>query len=121
MLGFSSPTSTRVDSASNQKYLTARLYEPTPWLLLTALVAHESSPPRWKALSHRKDADHPPPPSKRVGKLPLQRVDSNGWKREIHSQSGKLPVHCSTSSDTGPHLPPHVLSRGVASRVSGHG
>lgn len=56
-----------------------------------------AAPPRWKALSHHKDAHHPPPPSECVGKLPPQRVDSNGWKRSIHSQSGKLPVHCSTS------------------------
>lgn len=29
---------------------------------------------------------------------PLYIVNSNGWKRENHSQSGKPPVHCSTRS-----------------------
>lgn len=58
------------------------------------------------------------------GKLPLQRVDSNGWKREIHSQSGKLPVHCSTSSwyrapSPSPCPVPRSSQHGVRAQLSG--
>lgn len=54
------------------------LYSQTVW---TGPVAppHTRAAPRGK-LSHHKDAHHPPPPSECVGKLPLQRVDSNGGK-----------------------------------------
>lgn len=83
-----------------------------------------AGPLKSKELSHRKEADHPPPPWKRVGKPPLQKVNSNGWKREIHSQSGKQPVHCSTRSwqrapSPSPRPVPRSGQHGLRAGLSG--
>lgn len=55
---------------------------------------------------------------------PLYIVNSNGWKRENHSQSGKPPVHCSTRSwyrapSPSPCPVPRSGQHGVRARLSG--
>lgn len=62
--------------------------------------------------------------------LPLESVRGNSLYRELTAMVGKEKFIPSLASyqfiaalvvDTGPHLPPHVLSQGLASMVSEHG
>lgn len=63
------------------------------WLLSSLLILYKSRSVR---------AHHPPPPSE-MGKLSLPRADSNGWKREGHSHSGRnSQFSAALVVDTGP-------------------
>lgn len=79
-------------------------------LLFTALVAHKSSPPSEK---------HCPISRMPIILLPLPSVWGNSRYRELTAMVGKDKFIPSLASyqfiaalvvDTGPHLPPHVLS-----------